>query len=617
MKLLFVLILSFFTSQSFCLSDVFKSDLKSKFEITHLDRTITFFEEDGIVKAKMHVELRVKSLSVVNLDFQHVVFLDSYSRIENSKKNKKKYKPSVSDFEQDGIFYNDLKVAQFIAKADNMEEVVIKYDKIFENYKMLDLVYFHDFGNPVLHSEVSIIVPHWLDLTIKEFNFENYEIKKDVFEEKKVNEYYFGIYDLEMPKKFGSAPSRGKVFPHLMFILNSANHSDVEQKLMPSLAELYSWYASLVSFVDNDKSVLKSYLDNIVNESDSDIDKVKSIYYWVQDNIKYIAFEYGIMGFKPESCQNVIGQKYGDCKGMSNLMKQMLIMTGFDARLCWLGTNDVAYDYDTPTVYADNHMICMVNLNGERIFLDGTQKYTGLNSFNQGIQGRQVLIEDGDSFILDKIPSFDAEHNKFVNKIDLKIEGDMFVGNGNSLITGNQVSEYLNVMNSQNDFESEELLGYYLTYDPKNVICEVAVDSDSFSRDDDIKFDYGIKLKNRITNIGNELYLNPEIRHDFSDFIIEDDRTVDYEFSGKKVITFNTNVVIPDGFSVSYMPEKISYDSSTASFDLSFEKNENIVFYNKTITIKSNILPVDEFEDWNSFMNQLTDFYNDQIIFTK
>jgi hypothetical protein len=40
------------------------------------------------------------------------------------------------------------------------------------------------------------------------------------------------------------------------------------------------------------------------------------------------------------------------------------------------------------------------------IFLDGTEHFIALNDYAQRIQGKQVLIEDGKNYIIDKIPDF-------------------------------------------------------------------------------------------------------------------------------------------------------------------------------------------------------------------
>jgi hypothetical protein len=44
----------------------------------------------------------------------------------------------------------------------------------------------------------------------------------------------------------------------------------------------------------------------------------------VQDNIRYIAFEDGIMGFKPDAAQNVFNKNMGIAREKANLLKEML-----------------------------------------------------------------------------------------------------------------------------------------------------------------------------------------------------------------------------------------------------------------------------------------------------
>ncbi len=50
---------------------------------------------------------------------------------------------------------------------------------------------------------------------------------------------------------------------------------------------------------------------------------------------------------------------------MANLTKELLLASGFDARLCWIGTNHIAYDYSTPSMSVDNHMICALYIKGQ------------------------------------------------------------------------------------------------------------------------------------------------------------------------------------------------------------------------------------------------------------
>jgi hypothetical protein len=62
----------------------------------------------------------------------------------------------------------------------------------------------------------------------------------------------------------------------------------------------------------------------------------------VQANIRYIAFEDGIAGYKPANAQMCTRKSMAIARVWPIFTKEMLTALGFDARLCWLGTNHIA-----------------------------------------------------------------------------------------------------------------------------------------------------------------------------------------------------------------------------------------------------------------------------------
>lgn len=59
----------------------------------------------------------------------------------------------------------------------------------------------------------------------------------------------------------------------------------------------YSWYKSLVAKIEKNDEGLKPVVDDLLKGKTDDLDKVKTLFYWVQDHIKYIAFERGLAIF--------------------------------------------------------------------------------------------------------------------------------------------------------------------------------------------------------------------------------------------------------------------------------------------------------------------------------
>jgi transglutaminase-like putative cysteine protease len=148
--------------------------------------------------------------------------------------------------------------------------------------------------------------------------------------------------------------------PHIIPIITSYKIKDKEAKLLNDVSGLYNWYYSMVKDINQQPTdkALVTLVDEITKDNKTDLEKVRSIYYWTQQNIKYIAFEYALGGFIPREANDVFNKKYGDCKDNSSILYEMLKVAGLKGHLTWIGTREIPYSYtDVPTPIVDNHMI--------------------------------------------------------------------------------------------------------------------------------------------------------------------------------------------------------------------------------------------------------------------
>ena len=95
----------------------------------------------------------------------------------------------------------------------------------------------------------------------------------------------------------------------------------------------------------------------------------------MQDNIRYIAYEDGYSGYIAAGAQDVLAKKFGDCKGMANLLTEMLKLAGYDSHFTWIGTRQLPYPQSMPALCVNNHAICTLNFSGKTYFLDATENY--------------------------------------------------------------------------------------------------------------------------------------------------------------------------------------------------------------------------------------------------
>ncbi|HMJ48214.1 MAG TPA: transglutaminase domain-containing protein, partial [Ferruginibacter sp.] len=333
-------------------------------------------------------------------------------KVQNADKKDVVVQKTCGDYTSENIFHSDEKLCIIkFPLAEKGKPFSYDYQENYRDVKFLTSFYFLR-HYPVVERIIQFNIPSWLEVDLREFNFPGYNIEKTSVKEGDLTKTTFRLSNAPPYKSEHHSPNHAISFPHIICVTKAFTEAGKRTVLFENVKDLYAWYSSVCSAIGNEPALLKTKVTDLIANKKTDQEKIESIFYWVQDNIRYIAFENGIMGFKPDAAQNVFKNKYGDCKGKANLLKTMLTLAGFDARLTWIGTSDLPYDYNLPSLVVDNHMICTVILNGKRYFLDGTEEFIALNDYAQRLQGKQVLIEDGKNHIIDKIPEFPADRNK-------------------------------------------------------------------------------------------------------------------------------------------------------------------------------------------------------------
>ncbi|RYY83503.1 MAG: DUF3857 domain-containing protein, partial [Chitinophagaceae bacterium] len=213
------------------------------------------------------------------------------------------------------IFHSDLKVCVVkFPLAEKGKPFSYTYTEQYRDVKFLTSFYFNH-HIPAVERVVEFHIPNWLEVDLREFNFAGANIEKSLKQEGDIKTVTFKMKDIDALPNESSAPNRALALPHVICVTKAFQEGGARQPLFENVKDLYAWYSSLTAQIGNKPEELKPQVDALIAGKKTDIEKVESIFYWVQDNIRYIAFENGVMGFKPDAAQNVLKNKYGDCKG--------------------------------------------------------------------------------------------------------------------------------------------------------------------------------------------------------------------------------------------------------------------------------------------------------------
>ena len=561
-----------------------------------------------------------------SLDFSAFFELESVEATSYQYTNGKYKSFKVEDFvekdEMGDSFHDDTKSLNFIySNLDEGGKTKLEYTEIVKNPRFLSPLYFGNFY-PIKNKKVTLVADKDINFKFKEFNTEGYNISFKKEEKRSSNIYTWEIKDVDEFKYESSVPTYKKVLPHIVPIITSYKSKNNEVKLLNDVSDLYNWYYSMVKDINQQPTdtALVSLVNEITKDSKTDLEKVRAIYYWTQQNIKYIAFEYALGGFIPREANDVFNKKYGDCKDNSSILYEMLKIAGLKGNLTWIGTRAIPYTYtELPTPMVDNHMILSYTEGDKTYFLDATGRYLALEMPSSFIQGKEALIGDGEGkFRIETVPVMSPQTNSYIESSQLRINDNQLIGKGETTLSGYYKIDFYNQLESKN---SEKDLKTYYTVKLRKGSNKFLIDNfnetNKYSYNDDFKISYEFNISDYAKQLGDEIYVNLNLNRDLSYYKTEDDRENEVEVKYKSDYIFENTLEIPENYSVDYLPENYELNNDYFKCKISYKQENNTIIYTHQLTMDYLTLTPEDQKVVNDAIKKVEKQYKETVVFKK
>ncbi len=550
--------------------------------------------------------------------------LEAYTLVPNGKKYKKREVETFKDLKTwDGsIFAHD--DMQRSWTYPSLVEGAITHQHTVKDIREPRFISPWYFGSfiPVVTSRYSIVCPEDMDLTIRYFNMEESDVTFTKTTSKGWTTYTWEQQKLPAITIESGAPSAPYFIPHIMAYIREYTTSAGRQILMNEVGDLHAWYATFIDSLDSSGDPqLRAITDSLVRDKNDEVSKIKAIYYWVQNNIKYIAFEEGWGGFVPRQASEVCNNRYGDCKDMATMIYEMGKMAGLDIHLAWIGTRDIPYRYeDMPTPITDNHMIAAVKYNGAWTFLDATAEQLPFGYPSAFIQGKEALIHLGDGqFELAEVPVVEASRNAIKEhfKIELDPERQLLKGAASEEVLGYRKMQIGSRIRSAKASTMLNDLNKYYTVGNNKFRLESFDYNHLNDKDLSLLVNYNFVVPDYAKSIGDEVYVSLQLSNYFEDDQVKPERIMPLEREYLSAFEKTVELTIPEGYDVSYLPEQAVFDSDAFSFRIAYFKDTASVRAETSLHINNLLLEPEQFEDWNNMINALSDAYRELVILKK
>lgn len=549
--------------------------------------------------------------------------IDVYSLIPKGKKYKKE---KVSEFSKKtefspGIFHNGSESVNFFYPSLSKGSVAVaKYSMELSIPQLMGSFYFASYY-PTELREIIINVESGIELDFSYQNVNDERFKPSIENGRKGKTYTWKVKDIAPIDIEDDSPSSLYYSPHIIPRITSYETKTGPVQVLGGIQELYNWYSSLVEETDKEPSEdLKSIVDSLIKDESDDLQKIKNIYYWVQDNIRYVAFEEGMEGFIPDDASKVCNKRYGDCKGLSSILYTMLNYAKVEAYFTWVGTRNRPYRYeDVPTPIVDDHMILSFKYQDKFYFLDGTSNSNPITEPTAFIQGKEVMIGiNKDQYQIETVPVKSSDYTKFLDTLKLQIgENGSINGVGKVNISGFYASGIKSLMKLTSSEELEKFMESYLEKGSNKFELDTFWVSKISDRESNLVINYKFNVKDYCRVNGDEIYVNLSLNDIYSNANLKKDRKTPYEVKYKSSFKSVVILEIPEGYEVSYIPKPIEFNkeyfgcSMKASFS-DQKLSQEIEEYDNFL-----LLEKESFEDWNIMIKNLRKIYRESAILKK
>jgi len=355
----------------------------------------------------------------------------------------------------------------------------------------------------------------------------------------------------------------------------------------------------------------------IVNEEDSDLEKVKKIYSFVQNEIDWNG-KYRL--FPDEKFPTIMEQKRGSSAEINLCLIRLLQSVDLDANPLIISTKGNGLVTRTYPLYNQfNHILAQVKIGEEDILMDAISKFRPYNllSKNDLKPAGFLLNKDESRWVEIKYP--EKTRSVIVNSIKFKNDKMKYK-------TTYAFFEH-EAVNYRRKFHQEEGKESFITTYLQNAVDESEMTLDSFkvknSHDLDKPFSvtcYFTKTMDDALN-ADIIYLNPFIKkHLEKNPFVNPIRylPVDFILPSTEKIIFNLN--IPDGYELAEIPKSIKFstDSKKISYTYAFSKSgEKNIQLSSNYKVAMPLIYPDEYGALRELFNKMMGLQATQLVLKK
>ena len=165
----------------------------------------------------------------------------------------------------------------------------------------------------------------------------------------------------------------------------------VQMTTFTSWAEVGSWYHGLEEERREPSAEIRAKAAQLTAGKTTDLEKIEALYDYVAQNFRYISLSFGLGRYQPHAAADVLHNQYGDCKDKHTLLAALLEAEGFSVSSVLINSSR-KLDPDVPSPSQFDHVISMVPLGKEEVWMDTTTEVAPFRLLSYNLRKKQALV---------------------------------------------------------------------------------------------------------------------------------------------------------------------------------------------------------------------------------
>ena len=515
-----------------------------------------------------------------------------------------------------GTLYSDSRV-KYVEFTPTSYPYTVVFESEKENSSTAFLPPWYPISDYSLSIEKSVFKinnPNGFKLRKKENNLEPFEVKNL----SSGNNIHYELENKTAEKYEQSSLPYFDIAPSVRIALN-----DFTLKRISGTAsnwkEFGKWFHEklLTGITALDEST-KSEIQNLVKDAETDVEKAKIVYDYVQDKTRYISVQVDIGGWQPITAREVDKSGYGDCKGLTNYTKALLDavnVPSYHTIVYAKKRRDIDENF---SAIQGNHMILNIPNGGNDIWLECTSQIHPFGFLGDFTDDRNVLVITPEGGEIKRTTAYKNETNLQTTKSNIIIDKEGKIRASVERVSkGIQYDDkfYINEK-SKEDLEKyykSEVWDYVNNLEIQNIDLDNNTDAIVFTEKLEVTID------DYIATVNNESLLKLNVFNQFS-WIPKRYRNrkqpfeIERGFLDEDEFTFT----LPDNLVIGTLPSPKKIETKFGSYSTTVEKLDEKTFrYKKSFLLIAGKHPKEEYANYRNFLKSITRQENLRIALQK